>query len=212
MSDTLLDDLTKDLKPVKPLRAWPMWLGAGVGLALAASYVIGFYGLRLELSGGPMKFMAVAKPLLFLVTGISALWAVSGLARPEGWLKWRYVLPIVTMLVLVIGALGLDIGRSGMAAVAEGLDGGMRLCYTTIICGGLAGLVALWRLWLRRTATSHPVTLGAMAGLAVGSLMASAYSLHCNMDAPAYLLAVYGLAVAIVTAIAALIGGKLLRW
>ncbi|ESQ93246.1 hypothetical protein ABAC460_00675 [Asticcacaulis sp. AC460] len=212
MSDTLIDDLTKDLKPVKPLRNWPMWLGAGVGFLLAAAYVIGFYGLRPELAGAPMKFMAVGKPLLFLVTGASALWAVSGLARPEGWLKWRHVLPIAVMLVLVTGALGLDIGRSGMAAVADGLNGGMRLCYITILCGGAAGLVALWRLWLRRTATSHPVTLGAMAGLAVGSFMAAAYSLHCTMDAPVYILAVYGLSVAILTAAAALIGGKLLRW
>ncbi|EGF92730.1 hypothetical protein ABI_11670 [Asticcacaulis biprosthecium C19] len=212
MSDALIDDLAKDLKPVKPMRTWPMWLGAGIGLVLAAAYVIGFYGLRPELDGGTFTFMAIGKPLLFLLTGVSALWAVSGLVRPEGWLKWRHILPIAAMFVLVTGALMLDLGRSGMAGVSDGLNGGVLLCYMTIVCGGIAGLVVLWRLWLRRAATSHPVTLGAMAGLAVGSLMAAAYSLHCNMDAPVYILAVYGVAVAVVTAAAALIGGKLLRW
>lgn len=212
MTDTLIDDLTKNLKPVKPLRAWPMWLGAGIGLILAVTYVVGFYGLRPELRGAPMPFMAIGKPLLFLVTGLSALWAVSGLARPEGWLKWRHVLPIAAMLVLLVGALGLDFGRAGMESIREGMNGGTRLCYITILCGGVAGLAVLWRLWLRRAATSHPVTLGAMAGLAVGSLMASAYSLHCTMDAPIYILLVYGVSVTLLTAAAALIGGRLLRW
>ncbi|ESQ76108.1 NrsF family protein [Asticcacaulis sp. AC402] len=212
MTDTLIDALTQNLKPVKPLRAWPLWLGAGVGLILAMIYVVYFYRMRPEFTGAPMTFMSVGKPLLFLVTGTSALWAVSGLARPEGWLEWRHVLPVAAMLVVVVGAFGLDIGRSGVADLRADLDGGVGLCYLTILCGGAAGLIAMWRLWLRRTATSHPVTLGAMAGLAVGSLMAAAYSLHCDMDAPVYLLLVYGLAVAILTAAAAIIGSRLLRW
>ena len=82
----------------------------------------------------------------------------------------------------------------------------------TIVCGGGAGLIAMWRLWLRRTATSHPAILGAMSGLATGALMAAAYAIHCDRDTPVYILGIYGGGVAIVTAIAALLARKLLRW
>ena len=51
-----------------------------------------------------------------------------------------------------------------------------------------------------------------MSGLAAASLMAAAYALHCDGDAPVYLLAVYGGAVAIFTAVAAALGARLLRW
>ena len=62
------------------------------------------------------------------------------------------------------------------------------LCTTTVVFGGLAGLIILWRLWLRRAATSHPVLLGAMAGLATGAFMAAAYAVHCDRDWSSYIL------------------------
>lgn len=51
-----------------------------------------------------------------------------------------------------------------------------------------------------------------MSGLAAASLMAAAYALHCDGDAPIYLIAVYGGAVAIFTGIATWLGGRFLRW
>lgn len=217
MTDSLLDDLAADLKPVLPLRSAPLWLGATAGLFLAAIYILKFYGMRPELVGlmhglWPVKGMVVLKPLIFLVTGASALWAVSGLARPEGRLKLLHIAPIAVLLTLVVISLIVDLAGSGMGDIHKDLDGGVLVCFTTILCGGMAGLAVMWRLWLRRSATSYPVTLGAMAGLATASLMEAAYALHCNMDAPVYILLVYGLAVALFSGFAALLGGRLLRW
>ena len=218
MSDALIDDLTKGLKPVKPMRLWPMWAGAGLGFVLAGLYIWFLYHPRPELRAlmangtWPTNPVVLLKPLLFLVLGISALWAVSGLARPEGRMKLRYLIPVLVLGGITMGNLITEIRTYGTEDIPDRLNGGVDVCFTTILCGGLAGLVVLWRFWLRRTATSHPVVLGAMSGLATASLMASAYALHCNMDAPVYIVLIYGLAVAVFTGFAAILGKWLLRW
>ncbi len=155
---------------------------------------------------------AVIKPLLFLTLGLTSIWAVTGLTRPEGRLKLRYLLPVLAVGGIVLGNFVSELAIFGFNGIGEKLNGGVTVCFTTILCGGMAGLIILWRFWLRRAATTQPVALGAMSGLATASLMASAYALHCNMDAPVYIVLIYGLAVVVFTGFAALLGGKLLRW
>ncbi len=216
-SDAFLDDLAKGLTPAKPMKAHQLWLGAGLGLLIAAFYIWVFYGPRTEISalvhgvwkGNPL---AVIKPLLFLTLGLASIWAVTGLARPEGRLKLRYLVPVLAVGGIVLGNLISELTIFGFSGIGEKLNGGVIVCFTTILCGGMAGLVVMWRFWLRRAATAQPVALGAMSGLATASLMASAYALHCNMDAPVYIVLIYGLAVAVFTGFAALLGRKWLRW
>ncbi|MEI9902901.1 MAG: NrsF family protein [Asticcacaulis sp.] len=214
----LVDQLTSDLKPVTPLKALWLWAVAAVGLAAAATFVVMVLGMRVEMGmlvyghRLPANPVVLMKPALFLVSGLSAIWAVSGLVRPEGRLKLRYLLPVLAVMGIIVGNLMSELVRSGTADIAEKLNGGVSTCFMTILTGGLIGLAALWWLWLRKAATSYPVSLGAMSGLATASLMAAAYALHCNMDAPVYIFAVYGLAVAAFTGFAALLGGRMLRW
>ena len=215
--DALLDSLTTDLKPVKRLRASSLWIGAAVGLVVALVYIFVFYGPRGDivamLRGAEMTNpMVIGKPLIFLVVGFSALWAVADLARPEGRLKLLPVLPALAVFGLVVGNLLSEMAIFGTDNFARQLNGGGHVCFITILCGGMAGLVVMWRLWLRKAATSHPVLLGAMSGMAAASLMAAAYSIHCNMDFSIYILLFYGTAVAVSSGIAALLGAKLLKW
>jgi len=217
MTDDLLDKLAGDLKPVQPMRLWPLWLMAGIGLVLAAVFVIFVYGPRPEmtaLSHGawPAAFMIVGKPLVFLITGLSALWSLGALIRPEGRLRPPTLAPVVLLAgVIVVMAVVQYIG-DGPVKTLHSLQGGNSLCFATIAGGGIIGFGLLWALWLRKAATAAPVTLGALGGLAASSLAASAYAIHCNMDAPAYLLLVYGLAVGLITALAALAGKRLFSW
>ena len=213
----MIDDLTRDLKPVRPVRASLLWAGAVVGLVLAAVCVIVLLGPRVEmvlLMAGhwPANPVVLMKPALFLISGASALWAVSGLTRPEGRLKLRYLLPVLAVLGVILGNLMGELAKSNAADMAQKLNGGVTTCFTTILIGGLIGLAVLWWLWLRKAATSHPVALGAMSGLAAASLMAAAYAIHCNMDAPVYIFAIYTLAVTVFTGFAAVLGGRMLKW
>lgn len=215
--DALLDSLTSDLKPVKRLRSASLWIGAAAGLVVALVYIFVFYGPRGDIvalmrGGALVNPMVIGKPLIFLVVGLSALWSVADLARPEGRLKLLPVLPALAVFGIVLGNLLSEMAIFGTDNFARQLNGGGHVCFITILCGGMAGLIVMWRLWLRRAATSHPVLLGAMSGMAAASLMASAYAIHCNMDFPIYILLFYGTAVAVSSAIAALLGAKLLKW
>ncbi|ESQ83686.1 hypothetical protein AEAC466_11815 [Asticcacaulis sp. AC466] len=215
--DDIIDSLADNLKPVRPMRDSLLWAGAAGGLLLAVLYISTFYGFRPEIVNLPKgtlpaHFTPVGKPLLFFGLGVTALWTVSRLTRPEGEMKAIYLLPVLAALGLTLFNMTVELISDGWAASAERLNGGVVVCFTTILCGGMAGLLLLWRFWLRRSASSHPTALAAMSGLATASLMASAYALHCNMDAPVYMVLIYGLAVAIFTGFATLLGRRLLKW
>lgn len=217
MSDPVVEKLVERLSPVTPLRASALWRGAIVAVVVAAVYVVFLYGMRPELKilTQPMLLhrpMIVLKPLLFLLLGISALRGVAELARPEGRLRFGVLLPALMLLGAVLGVFVSDVTSHGVAKTFDNAFGGAPLCFMTILCGGTVGIVLMWRFWLRRSATSHPVQLGAMSGLAAASLMAGAYAIHCNMDAAVYLLLVYGLAVAVFTGLSAWVGRRLYRW
>ena len=217
MTDAFLDKLAADLKPVKPMRLWPLWLMAGAGLGLAALFVIFVYGPRQEMTAlghgvWPAAFVVIGKPLLFLITGVSALWSIGGLIRPEGRLRPLTLAPVALLVLLVLALFVAQFITDGPAKVAKSLDGGDMLCFETIVVGGAIGFALLWGLWLRKAATAAPVTLGALSGLAAASLMAAAYAIHCNMDAPVYILLIYGAAVAVFTGVSALAGRRLFKW
>ncbi|HVZ29615.1 MAG TPA: NrsF family protein [Asticcacaulis sp.] len=217
MSDPAIDTLVGRLTPVKPLQAAALWRGAALAVVVAAVYVAILYGMRPELRilTQPMLMhrpMILLKPILFLLLGISALRGVAELARPEGRLRFRVLLPALLLFGAVLGVFIRDVTVYGWAKTFHNAFGAAPLCAMTILCGGTVGVILMWRFWLRRSATSHPVQLGAMSGLSAASLMAGAYAIHCNMDAAVYLLLVYGLAVAVFTGLSALVGRKLYRW
>jgi hypothetical protein len=217
MSDSVIDTLVGRLSPVKPLKASVLWRGAALTVVIAAVYVVLLYGMRPELRVLSQRMlmhrpMILLKPILFLLLGVSALRGVAELARPEGRLRFRVLLPALLLVGALLGVFVHDVTAHGWARTFNNAFGAAPLCAMTILCGGTVGVVLMWRFWLRRSATSHPAQLGAMSGLAAGSLMAGAYAIHCNMDAAVYLLLVYGVAVAVFTGLSALVGRTLYRW
>ena len=213
----LINSLVGDLKPVRPMRAALLWVGAGVGLLLAAVVISVFYGFRPEivaLSKGtlPVHFTPIGKPLLFLVIGSAALWSVSKLNRPEDEFSIIHGLPIIVGVSIAIFNMVLEMATEDYVFLIQQLQDNVLLCYTTILCGGAIGQLVMWRFWLSKGASSFPTMLAAMSGLATSSLMASAYSLHCPMDAPIYIVLVYGMAVAIYTGLSTLLGRHFLKW
>ena len=65
---------------------------------------------------------------------------------------------------------------------------------------------------LRHGAPSQPGRAGALAGLLAGGIGATFYATHCVDDSPLFVTAWYGLGVAIITALGAVLGRRLLRW
>jgi hypothetical protein len=73
-----------------------------------------------------------------------------------------------------------------------------------ILAGALIGL--------RHGAPSRPAVAGAVAGLLSAGLAATLYASHCTDDSPLFVAAWYTIATALVTAIGALAGAKLLKY
>jgi hypothetical protein len=65
---------------------------------------------------------------------------------------------------------------------------------------------------MRHGAAMRPALAGGVAGLAAGGIAATLYASHCVDDSPLFVMAWYGISIAIVTAIGAVAGARLLRW
>lgn len=73
-------------------------------------------------------------------------------------------------------------------------------------------LLAASLIGLRHGAPARPALAGAMAGLLSAGLAATLYAAHCPDDSPLFVATWYTVATALVTAIGALLGSKVLRY
>jgi hypothetical protein len=65
---------------------------------------------------------------------------------------------------------------------------------------------------LRHGAPARPAVAGAIAGLVSAGLAATLYAAHCSDDSPLFVVTWYTIATALVTAVGALVGSKVLRF
>jgi hypothetical protein len=73
-----------------------------------------------------------------------------------------------------------------------------------LLAGALIGL--------RNGAPSRPALAGALAGMLSAGLGATLYASHCTDDSPLFVATWYSIATALVTAIGALAGSRMLRY
>jgi hypothetical protein len=73
-------------------------------------------------------------------------------------------------------------------------------------------LLAAALIGLRHGAPSRPAVAGALAGLSSAGLAATLYAAHCTDDSPLFVATWYTTAAALVAAIGALAGSRVLRF
>lgn len=120
------------------------------------------------------------------------------------------------LLLLPVGLLAVAIGSEAMMAPAMPMT--MRLvgknsrwCMSAIPAMSLP-LLAGALFGLRHGAPSRPALAGALAGLLSAGLAATLYASHCTDDSPLFVATWYTIATAIVTAIGAAVGSRVLRY
>src|SRR5207302_7546239 len=86
-----------------------------------------------------------------------------------------------------------------------------KICMTAIPLMSLPLLIASL-IGLRHGAPARPAVAGAVAGLVSAGVAATLYASHCTDDSPLFVATWYTLATALVTAIGALAGSKVLRF
>lgn len=214
----LIETLSHSVPPVAPLGRRGLWLWVGLSLLAGITYVLTAYGARPEMrllfSEGRVadNLSAYAKTAFFIALAALAVWQVQATARPEGALN-RVQTGLLGLAVIALTTLtGVDIALSSLPAAMTGLSDGAGMCFLTILIGGMVGLGVGWAVWLRHTAPGNPALFGALSAFAASALMTVAYTLHCDHDAPAYLLLIY-LAPNLVAALIGSVAGRwLFRW
>lgn len=197
-------------RPAPPRRALALALIPGVAVALAL--LLSVLGLRPHI----LALLGQNPRLLFKLCLTFLLAALSG----------RFVLRLVQPGADLRGAAALLVLAPALLAAANivelltvpAAEWGQRLigsnavhCLESIPFLAAAPLAAAL-LALRQGAPEHPALAGAGAGLFAGAIGAALYATHCPDDSPFFVAVWYSLAIAIVSAVGAVIGARILKW
>ena len=189
------------------------WLAAGLILAGVVSSMMFMMALRVR----PDVMTAMHNPffdLKFLVTLTLAIPAmVVGLrlaqpAAPLGRRPWLLALPVV---IVVLGIVAEASEPQRLSWSTRLIGNNSRVCMTAIPAMSLP-LLAGALVALRHGAPTRPALAGAVAGLLSAGLAATLYASHCTDDSPLFVATWYTLATALVTAVGALVGSRVLRF
>jgi hypothetical protein len=209
------DQLIRTLAADNPHHARPV--GFVLTLALLAAAPVSLAMFLAGLGVRPDVMTAMHNPffdLKFAVTlalAISAIAVSLHLSRPEASLRgWAWLL-LIPAGFLVAGISGEMMMPQRLPMMTRLVGNNSRLCMTAIPLISLP-LLAAALIGLRHGAPTRPAVAGAIAGLLSAGLAATLYASHCTDDSPLFVATWYTIATALVTAIGALAGSKVLRF
>jgi len=209
------DRLIQTLAADNDHRERPVGSVLAIALLVAAPFSLAIFFA--ELGVRPDVMTAMRNPffdLKFLVTlalAVSAIAISLHLTRPEvstrGW-AWLLLVPV--------GLLGIGIASEMMMPqrlpmMTRLVGNNSRVCMMAIPLLSLP-LLAGALLALRHGAPARPAAAGAFAGLLSAGLAATLYASHCTDDSPLFVATWYSIATALVAAIGALAGSRMLRF
>ncbi len=209
------DQLIRTLAADNAHRVRPV--GFVLALALLAAAPVSVAMLFAGLGVRPDLMTAMRNPffdLKFVVTlglAIPAIAISLHLSRPEaslwGW-KWLLLIPVGLLLAGIASEMMMP---QRLPMMMRLVGNNSRLCMTAIPLMSLPLLVAAL-IGLRHGAPTRPAVAGAIAGLLSAGLAATLYASHCTDDSPLFVATWYTIATALVTAIGALAGSRVLRF
>src|SRR5258705_1548335 len=209
------DQLIRTLAADNSHRARPV--GFALMLALLAAAPVSLLMFFTELGVRPDVMIAMRNPFFDLKFAVTVALAISGIAvslhwsRPEASLRgfgWWLLIP-AGILTAGIGGEMMMPQRLPMMTRLVGKNSWV--CMTAIPALSLP-ILAGALIGLRHGAPARPAVAGAIAGLLSAGLAATLYASHCTDDSPLFVAAWYTIATALVTAIGALAGAKLLKF
>ena len=146
-----------------------------------------------------------------LALAISAIAVGLHLSRPEASLRgwgWLLLIPVG----LLVGGIGSEMMMPQRVPMMTRLIGSnSRVCLIAIPLMSLP-LLAAALIGLRHGAPTRPALAGAIAGMLSAGLAATLYASHCTDDSPLFVATWYTIATALVAAIGALAGSRVLRF
>jgi hypothetical protein len=195
----------------------PRPVGFVLALALLAAAPVSLLIFFAELGVRPDVMTAMHNPffdLKFAVTlalASAAIIAGLHLSRPEASLRgygWLFVIPAG---LLAAGISGEMMMPQRLPMMTRLVGSNSKICLTAIPLISLPLLIAAL-IGLRHGAPARPTVSGAVAGLLSAGLAATLYASHCTDDSPLFVATWYTIAAAIVAAVGALAGSRILRF
>jgi hypothetical protein len=209
------DQLIRTLAADNSQRARPV--GFVLALALVAAAPVSILMFFMTLGVRPDVMTAMHNPFFDLKFGVTLALAVSAIAlglhlsRPEASLRgWAWLLLIPAGL-LAGGIAGEMMLPQRLPMMTRLVGNNSRACLTAIPLMSLP-LLAAALIGLRHGAPARPALAGAIAGLLSAGLAATLYASHCTDDSPLFVATWYTLAAALVAAIGALAGARVLKF
>ncbi len=209
------DQLIRTLTADNAHRARPVGFVLALALLSAApvSMTMFFAGLGVR----PDVMTAMHNPFFDLKFAVTLALAIAAIAvglhmsRPEASLRgWAWLLLIPAGL-LAVGIGGEMMMPQRLPMMTRLVGSNSKVCMTAIPLMSLP-LLAAALIGLRHGAPTRPAIAGAIAGLLSAGLAATLYASHCTDDSPLFVATWYTIATALVTAVGALAGSRVLRF
>ena len=198
------DQLIRTLAADNAHRARPV--GFALMLALLAAAPVSLLMFFTELGIRPDVMTAMRNPFFDLKFAVTL-----ALARPEASLRGFGWLLLIPAGLLTAGIGGEMMMPQRLPMMTRMVGNNSRVCMTAIPLLSLP-LLAAALIGLRHGAPARPALAGALAGMLSAGLAATLYAAHCTDDSPLFVATWYTLATALVTAIGALAGSRMLRF
>lgn len=210
-TENLIEGLADRLVPLPPRSLERRLAMAVLGGAIAVlALVVGVVGLRPDLSTATADGDFWVKLIYTACLALLALAGARRLARPEvsGIKLIHFAVPVGILLLVAVFEFAAAPAEQ-RSALIFGIS--WRECPLLIASLSLPMLAILFRVFAG-FAPNRPGLTGAVIGLATGATTAMLYSLHCPETSMTFLLIWYSAGIAIVVALGALIGARVLRW
>ena len=209
------EQLIRTLAADNAHRARPVGLVLALALLAAAPVAVAMFlaglGVRPDVMTAMHNPFFNLKFVETLALAISAIVVSLHLSRPEASVKgwgWLLLIPVG----ILAGGVAVEMMMPQKVPMMTRLVGSnSRVCLTAIPLMSLP-LLAAALIGLRHGAPTRPAIAGAIAGLLSAGLAATLYASHCTDDSPLFVVTWYTIATAVVAAVGALVGSKVLKF
>ena len=209
------DQLIRALTADHAHRARPVGFVLALALLSAAPVSVAMFfaglGVRPDVTSAMHHPFFDLKFAVTLSLAISAIAVALHLSRPEASLPGRAWLLLIPAGFLCAGLSGEMMLPQRLPVMTRLVGNNSRLCLVAIPLMSLP-LLAGALIGLRHGAPTRPAAAGAVAGLVAAGLAATLYASHCTDDSPLFVATWYSIATALVAAIGALAGPRVLRF
>lgn len=211
-TDTLIDELTRDVPPVSPhSMKWRLLVGILSGGVITLLLVAATLGFRHDLGLAMHGFAFWMKWSYTISLGVGAIVMMSRLGRPEPVRLARYWPAVLPFLILAALSIGEMMHTPPADWLAMWLSHSWKVCPWLVLA--LSAPIFIGLLWsFRRLAPTRLRAAGAAAGLAAGAWSATVYCLHCPEVSALFVLTWYSLGILLAAGVGAMVGPKLMRW